>query len=97
MNNAKKQRKTIEWEGLEISFRKLRYQGNISRKDRNRKDRNGQDLPEAEQIKKKWLEHTDEQKKKKTLNNLNYNDDVVTHLEPDILECEVKWAQETFI
>ena len=55
------------------------------------KDRNGMDLEEAEDIKKKWQEYTEEIYKK-DLHNLDNHDGVVTHLEPDILECKVKWA-----
>ena len=53
-------------------------------------DRNGMDLTEAEDIKKRWQEYTEELYKK-ALNDLDNQDGVVTHLEPDILECEVKW------
>ena len=55
------------------------------------KDRNGIDLTEAEEIKKRWQEYTEELCKK-DLHYLNNHDDVITHLEPDILECEIKWA-----
>ena len=55
------------------------------------KDRNGLDLTEAEDINKRWQEYTEELYKK-DLNNLDNHNDVVTHLKPDILECEVKWA-----
>ena len=55
------------------------------------KDRNGMDLTEAEDIKKRWQEHTEELYKK-DLHDPDNHDDVITHLEPDILECEVKWA-----
>ena len=55
------------------------------------KDRNGMDLIEAEDIKKRWQEHTEELYKK-GLNDLDNHDGVVTHLEPDILECKVKGA-----
>ena len=55
------------------------------------KDRNGMDLTEAEDIKKRWQEYTEELFKK-DLNDLDNRDDVITHLEPVILECEVKWA-----
>ena len=55
------------------------------------KDRNSTDLTEAEDIKKKCQEHTEELYKK-GLNNLDNHDGVITHLEPDILECKVKWA-----
>ena len=54
------------------------------------KDRNGTDLTEAEDIKKRWQEYTEELYKK-DLHNPDNHDDVITHLEPDILECEVKW------
>ena len=53
------------------------------------KDRNGMDLTEAEDIKKKWQEYTEEVYKK-DLHDPDNHDDVITHLEPDILECEVK-------
>ena len=49
------------------------------------KDRNGMDLTEAEDIKKRWQEYTEELYKK------DFHDGVITHLEPDILECEVEW------
>ena len=55
------------------------------------KDRNGMDLPEAEDIKKRWQEYTEELYKK-DLQDQDNHDGVITHLEPDILECEVKWA-----
>ena len=55
------------------------------------KDRNGVDLTEAEDIKKRWQEHTEEPYKI-DLNNPDSHNGVITHLKPDILECEVKWA-----
>ena len=55
------------------------------------KDRNGMDLTEAEYIKKRWQEYTVELNKK-DLHHPDNHDGVMTHLEPDILECEVKWA-----
>ena len=55
------------------------------------KDRNGMDLLEAEGIKKRWQEYTEELYKK-DLHDPDNHDGVITHLEPDILECEVKWA-----
>ena len=58
------------------------------------KDRNGLDLTEAEDIKKRWQEYMEELYKK-DLHNPDNHDDVITHLEPDILECEVKWALES--
>ena len=54
------------------------------------KDRNGMDLREAEDIKKRWQEYTELYKK--DLHDQDNHDGVITHLEPDILECEVKWA-----
>ena len=55
------------------------------------RDRNGMDLTEAEDIKKRWQEYTEELYKK-DLHNQDNHGGVITHLEPDILECEVKWA-----
>ena len=55
------------------------------------KDRNGRDLTESEDIKKRWQEYTEELYKKDLHNPDNHNT-VITHPEPDILECEVKWA-----
>ena len=55
------------------------------------KDRNYMDLTEAEDIKKRWQEDTEELYKK-DLHDLDNHDGVITHLEPDILECKVKWA-----
>ena len=57
------------------------------------KDRNGMDLIEAEDIKKRWQEYTEELYNK-DLHDLDNHDGVITNLEPDILECEVKWALE---
>ena len=55
------------------------------------KDRNGMDLTEAEDLKKRWQEYTEELYKK-DFHNPDNHDGVITDLEPDILECEVKWA-----
>ena len=55
------------------------------------KDRNGMDLTEAEDIRKRWKEYMEELYKK-DLNDPDNHDGVITHLEPDILECEVRWA-----
>ena len=55
------------------------------------KDRNGMDLTEAEDIKKRWQEYTEELYKK-DLNDSDNHSGVITQLEPDMLECEVKWA-----
>ena len=59
------------------------------------KDRNGMALTEAEDIKKRWQEYT-EALYKKDLHDPDNHDSVITHLEPDILECEVKWASGSF-
>ena len=55
------------------------------------KDRNGMELTEAEDIKKRWKEYTEELYKK-DLHDPHDNDGVITHLEPDILECKIKWT-----
>ena len=55
------------------------------------KDRDGMDLTEAEDIKKRWQEYTEELYKK-DLHDQDNHDGVITHLEPGILKCEVKWA-----
>ena len=55
------------------------------------KDRNGRDLTEAEDTKKRWQEYT-EKLYKKDLNDPDNHDGMITHLEPDILECKIKWA-----
>ena len=58
---------------------------------RNIHTRNGMDLTEAEDIKKRWQEYTEELYKK-DLQDTDNHDGMITHLEPDILECKVKWA-----
>ena len=58
------------------------------------KDRNGMDLKEAEDIKKRWQQYTEELYKT-YLQDPDNHDGVITHLEPDVLECEVKWALES--
>ena len=60
----------------------------------SRRDRNGLDLTEAEDIKKKWQEYTEELYKKDLHDPYNH-DGVITPLEPDILECEAQWALES--
>ena len=55
------------------------------------KDKNGKDLSEAEEIKKRWQEYR-EKLYKKGLNDLEYHDGVITHLEPDILEFKIRWV-----
>ena len=73
-------------------FKKVRdTKGTFHTKMSTIKDRNGTDLTEAEDIKKKWQEYTEELYKKDLHDPDNHND-VITHLEPDILECELKWA-----
>ena len=91
MISAKKQRKKTEWGRLEISSRKLKNtKGTFHTKMGSIKDRNGRDLTETENI-KRWQEYTEELYKK-DLHDPDNHDGVITHLEPDILECEVKWA-----
>ena len=90
MINAKKQRETIEQERLEISSRKLEIQGNFHVKRGTIKDRNGMDLTEAKDIKKRWQEYKEELHRKDLHDPDNCNG-VITHPVPDILECEVKW------
>ena len=91
MINAKKQRKTTDWERLEISSKKLEtprghfmqiFISTIT-------DRNGMNLTESEDIKKRWQEYTEEIYKK-DLHDPDNHSGVITHLEPDILECKVK-------
>jgi len=60
------------------------------------KDRKGMDLTEAEDIKKRWQEHTEELYKK-DLHDPDNHDGVITHLEPDVLEYEVKWVLGSII
>ena len=69
-------------------FKKIRYQGNISCKDGLNKRQKGMDLTEAEDIKKRWQEYTEELYKK-DLHNPDNHDGVIISLEPDILECKV--------
>ena len=73
-------------------FKKIRdTKGTFHAKMGSIKDRYGMDLTETEDIKKKWQEYTEELYKK-DLHNTDNHSGVITHLEPDILECEVKWA-----
>ena len=73
-------------------FKKIRdTKGTFHAKMDSIKDRNGLDLTEAEDIKKRWQEYKEELYKK-DLHDPDNHDAVITHLEPDILECEVKWA-----
>ena len=76
-------------------FKKIRAtKGTFHAKMSSIKDRNGMDLTEAEDIKKRWQEYTEELYKK-YLHDPDNHDGVITHLEPDILECEVRWALES--
>ena len=73
-------------------FKKIRdTKGTFHAKMGSLKDRNGKDLTEAKDIKKRWQEFTEELYKKE-LNDADNHGGVITHLEPDILECKVKWA-----
>ena len=73
-------------------FKKIRdTKGTLHAKMGSINYRNGMDLTEAEDIKKRWQEYTEELYKK-DLHHPDYHNGVITHLEPDILECEVKWA-----
>ena len=75
-------------------FQKIRdTKGTFHAKMGSRKDRNGRDITEAEDIKKRWQEYIEELYKKD--HDPDNHDGVITHLEPDILECEVKWALGT--
>ena len=76
-------------------FKKIRdTKGTFYAKMGSIKNRNGMDLTEAEDTKKRWQEYTEEVYKK-DLHDPDNHDGVITHLEPDILECEVKWALES--
>ena len=76
-------------------FKKIRdTKGTFHAKMGSIKDRNGMDLTEAEDIKKRWQEYTEELHNKDLQDPDNHNG-VITHLEPDVLECEVKWASRS--
>ena len=75
-------------------FKKIRdTKGTFHGKMGSIKNRNGMGLKEAEDIKRRWQEYQELQKK--DLHGQDKHDGVITHLEPDILECEVKWALES--
>ena len=77
-----------------VLFKQIRdTKGTFHAKMGSIKDRNGMDLTEAEDIKKRWQEYTELYKK--DLHDPDNHDGVITHLEPDILECEVKWALQS--
>ena len=91
MISAKKQRKTADKGKTRDLFKKVGdTKGPFRVKMGTATDRNHKDLTDAEEIKKRWQEYTELYKK--SLNNPDNHDDVVTHLKPDILEREVKWA-----
>ena len=76
-------------------FKKIRdTKGTFHAKMGSIQDTNGMDLTEAEDIKKRWQEYREELYKK-DLDDLDNHDGVITNLEPNILECEVKWALES--
>ena len=78
-------------------FKKIRdTKGTFHAKMGSIKDRNGRDLTEAEAIKNRWQEYTEELYKK-DLHDPDNHDGVITHLESDILECKVKWALRSII
>ena len=90
MNNAKKQRKKNRMVKTRDLFKKIRdTKGTFHAKMVSIKDRNGMDLTEAEDLKKRWQEYTEELYKK-DLHDPDKHNGVMTHLEPEILECEVK-------
>jgi len=77
-------------------FKKIRdTKGTFHAKLGSIKDRNGRDLTEAEESKKRWQQYTEELYKKDLHDPYNHEDEI-THLEPDVLECEVKWALGSF-
>ena len=89
--NRGKQQNGKDYRSLQENFRDTKE--TFHAKMGSVKDRNGRDLTEAEDIKKRWEEYTEEQYKK-DLHDPDNHDGVITHLEPDILECKVKWALE---
>ena len=88
MNNTRKRGKKQNGRDL---FKKLEIREKFFAKMGTIKGRNDKELMEAEEIKKRWQEYTEELYKK-GLNDPDKHEGVVTHLEPDILECKVKWA-----
>ena len=94
MISAKKERKTTEWERLEISSRKLEIPREFHAKMGLTKDGNVWTQLKQD-IKKRWQEYTEEIYRRiyrKDLHDPDNHNGVITHLEPEILECEVKWA-----
>ena len=78
-----------EWERLEISKKIRDTKGTFHAKIGSIKDRNGMDLTEAKDIKKRWQEYTELYEK--DLHDPDNHNGIITHLEPDILQCEIKW------
>ena len=87
--------KQQNWKDYRSLQENWRYQGNTSCKMGMINDRNEKDITEPKEIKKRWQEYTEPYKK--GLNDLDNHNGVVTHLEQDILECEVQWALESII
>ena len=95
-DQCKEMEEKTEWQILDL-FKKIRdTKGTFNAKMGLIKDRNGMDLTEAEDIKKRWQEYTEELYKK-DLHDPDNHDGLITDLEPDILECEVKRALESII
>ena len=90
MISAKKQRKTRMGKTRDLAKKIRNTKGTFHEKMGSIKDRDGIDLTEEEDIKNRWQEYTENYKKK--FHDPDNHDVVITHLEPDILECEVKWA-----
>ena len=81
-----------DWTELRDLFKKTGdIKGTFHARVSTIKDRNIKDLTKAEEVKERWQEYTKEQYKN-DLNDLDNHDGMITYLEPDILECEVKWA-----
>ena len=91
-NQCKEIEENSRMENTRDLFKKMSdTEGTFHAKMGSVKDRNGMDLTEAEDIKKRWQEYTEELYKKE-LHDPDNHDGVITHVEPDILECDVKWA-----
>ena len=87
--------KTIEWERLEIFQENLRYQENISCKDGHKKQQKWYRPNRSRDIKKRWQKYT-EKLCKKDLNDMDNHHGMITHLEPDVLECEVSLRKHCY-
>ena len=95
-DQCKEIKENIRMEKVRDLFKKIRdTKGTFHAKMGSIRDRNGMDLTEAEDIKKRWQEYTELYKK--DLHDPDNHDDVITHLETDILECEVKWALKALL